>query len=210
MNQALLRLVAGGYVGDWLKYEMHALTSGLESDLSGDTGLSMFDTSGPRMRYRGVDTRASTDFDGSDVGVAIDVERLNVRLSLPHADLTIGRQAVTFGTAYFWNPLDIFRPFDPTQFDRDYKSGVDAIRLDIPLGDYDMMTLVASLGKGTDENRWERSAVGRHTNDRLRNCLRRSAFYFDLTSHAAFGRKCAFGAMKSRRHADTGQCFRSN
>ena len=44
------------------------------------------------------------------------------------AGLTIGRQAVSFGKAHFWNPLDVFLAFDPFQFDRDYKPGVDAQR----------------------------------------------------------------------------------
>jgi len=41
-------------------------------------------------------------------------------------------------------------PFDPRQFDRDYKAGVDALRLDIPTGDFSGFTLVGVLGRELD------------------------------------------------------------
>ena len=43
----------------------------------------------------------------------------------------MGRQAVNFSKAYFWNPLDVFLPFDPRAFDREYKPGVDAARASV-------------------------------------------------------------------------------
>ena len=43
--------------------------------------------------------------------------------------LRIGRQAVGWGTAFFFPVLDVFGPFAPEQIDRDYKAGVDAARL---------------------------------------------------------------------------------
>jgi hypothetical protein len=74
------------------------------------------------------------------------MDRLVAKVRLPRGDLTVGRQAVTFGKAYFWNPLDVFSPFDPRQFDRDYKTGVDAARLDIPVGPLSGLTFVAAAG----------------------------------------------------------------
>ncbi len=78
------------------------------------------------------------------------VDRMNVRLSLPWADITLGRQAVTFGKAHFWNPLDVYLPFDPRQFDRDYKPGVDALRCDLPLGPFSGLTLLGVAGRELD------------------------------------------------------------
>ena len=90
----------------------------------------------------------------------------HLRIAFERADLTIGRQAVTFGKAWFWNPLDIFLPFGSTQFDRDYKPGVDALRVDLPLGDFSGATLVGVPGRAqsgaTPADRadaWYRSAL---------------------------------------------------
>jgi len=73
-----------------------------------------------------------------------------MKIALPTADVIVGRQAITFGKAYFWNPLDIYLPFDPAQVDRDYKAGVDALRVDIPMGLFSGMTLIYVLGRELD------------------------------------------------------------
>jgi hypothetical protein len=53
------------------------------------------------------------------------------RLSLTHETdwglIRIGRQAVTWGNGFLFNPLDLFNPFAPTQIDRDYKIGDDML-----------------------------------------------------------------------------------
>jgi len=92
--------------------------------------------------------------DEPDVNSQVGVDRLNVSIYLPFADVTVGRQAISFGKAYLWNPLDVFRPFDPTSFDRDYKIGVDALRVDMPFGETGTVTMVGalSLGDGNEDH----------------------------------------------------------
>jgi hypothetical protein len=80
------------------------------------------------------------------------LDRFNTKSALSWADITVGRQALTFGKAYFWNPLDIFLPFDPRQFDRDYKAGVDALRVDIPLGSFTGINLITVAGRELDSS----------------------------------------------------------
>ena len=49
------------------------------------------------------------DDDGLSQSVLrLTVDRLNVRFDLASLDVTLGRQAITFSQAYFWNPLDVF------------------------------------------------------------------------------------------------------
>lgn len=74
------------------------------------------------------------------------VDRLSFRVRAPRVDLTVGRQPINFSKAYFWNPLDVFAPFDPRAFDRDYKPGVDAVRAQIALGEVSGIDLVATEG----------------------------------------------------------------
>jgi len=55
------------------------------------------------------------------------------RLSGARGDITVGKQQISPGTGYAWNPTDLFNSkdvYDPTYEQR----GVDGIRLDLPLG----------------------------------------------------------------------------
>ena len=116
--------------------------------------------------YRLTDASWEWGEDGH-VSARIWLDRVNLKFSLPWFDVTAGRQAVTFGKAHFWNPLDVFLAFDPRQFDRDFKAGVDALRVDIPLGDFSGVTLVGAAGRGeadpddpgSDDIGWYGSAV---------------------------------------------------
>ncbi len=56
-----------------------------------------------------------------------------VKLSFSKFDLTVGKQQISMGTGYVWNPVDVFNRkdiVDPTY----EQPGHNAIRLDIPLG----------------------------------------------------------------------------
>lgn len=65
----------------------------------------------------------------------------------PQANLTVGRQRISWGTALFWNPTDVFNPTSPLQIEPDEKVGVDAINLEIPLGGLTLANLVVSSSK---------------------------------------------------------------
>lgn len=72
---------------------------------------------------------------GRDVPIFHNLDRLNLSLSLPFADLQLGRQAISFGKARVLNPCDIISPFSFDTLDQEERLGVDAIRAIIPLGD---------------------------------------------------------------------------
>jgi hypothetical protein len=55
-----------------------------------------------------------------------------LRIKLPQFDVTLGKQQISTGSGYLWNPTDLFNQkdlFDPTY----EQPGHNAIRLDIPL-----------------------------------------------------------------------------
>ncbi len=64
-----------------------------------------------------------------------NLDRLNVSFSLPFLDLFLGRQAISFGAAKFINPTDIFSPFSFQELNREDKTGVDAVRIKVPIGE---------------------------------------------------------------------------
>ena len=148
-SQNLLRLIAGGKPTEQLSYEVHGIQSYTYSSAGDGAESPIFGTSGADRRYRALD--ATWDWHEGDNSVAsLWLDRLNAKTALSWADITVGRQAITFGKAYFWNPLDIFLPFDPRQFDRDYNAGVDALRVDIPLGSFTGINLFTVAGRELD------------------------------------------------------------
>ena len=141
--QAVLRLIAQGRPSSGIGYELHAV-----QNLDYKSGEDAW-AAGAAARYQSLDLAWDQD-DRGEVQAALAVDRVNVTFSLPWADFTVGRQAVTFGKAYFWNPLDVFFPFDPQQLDRDYKPGVDAFRLDVPIGLFSGVNFLYVLGREKD------------------------------------------------------------
>jgi hypothetical protein len=162
ISQTLLRLTAEQKPVSWLRYELHAVQgviattqasatpSAAESASAQTTNnrlgtLPVFGTGAGATRYRA--WQASWEWaTESTVNATLWLDRLNITFVLPWLDVIVGRQAITFGKAYFWNPLDVFLPFDPRQLDRDYKAGVDAVRLNIPFGEFTGLNLIGVLG----------------------------------------------------------------
>lgn len=159
MSQGNLRWIAQGSPQSWLSYEVHAV-----GDFSLKTGAfsRFYVGERGRLRNRSADTRyVWLDNAGptSDVHAYGYIDRANIKLKFESLDITLGRQAITFGTAYFWNPLDVFGPFTATQFDRDFKNGVDALRIDAPIGEFSGLSAVGVVGRGNYEQRWLRSTL---------------------------------------------------
>ena len=148
VSQTILRLIMNGRPLDWLSFEVHGVQT-VTFD-SYDAGLASVSDlpglGGNRSRYRANDV--SWKWLERDHALAeLYLDRANVQVSASGADFTVGRQAINFGKAYFWNPLDLFLPFDPRQFDREYKAGVDAARLDVPLGAFSGINVVGVAGR---------------------------------------------------------------
>ena len=74
------------------------------------------------------------------------------RLSLEHFDLTVGKQQISLGTGYVWNPMDVFNIkelVDPTY----EQPGHNAVRLDVPIGNAYTFTALYS-----PDDTWQNSA----------------------------------------------------
>ncbi len=97
-----------------LSYELAVSVAG-EQPARGDT--DWLDLEGPVARGRDVESRHRLD-------------RLELAFSAGDGiDVTIGRQAVSWGTTLFLTPADPFVPFSPSDTLRDYRRGIDALRL---------------------------------------------------------------------------------
>lgn len=75
-----------------------------------------------------------------------------IKLSFKYFDLTVGKQQISLGTGYVWNPTDVFNIkelFDPAY----EQPGHNALRLDVPLGSMYTLTTLFS-----PEDTWKNSA----------------------------------------------------
>jgi hypothetical protein len=86
---------------------------------------------------------------GRDGGLRAEFDRLNLQGPLGRLRLVAGRQAITWGVNFFWPALDLFAPFRPAQIDRDYKPGVDAVRLTLPVGAFSEVEAVGAVLGGS-------------------------------------------------------------
>jgi hypothetical protein len=62
----------------------------------------------------------------------------------------LGRQPLNLAATFFFTPNDFFSPFAAQTFFRNYKSGVDAARLDVQLSEFSQLSLISVLGYRLD------------------------------------------------------------
>ena len=90
------------------------------------------------LRYRAVDfdTIIYPGEDGPDgsFGLFQNLDRGSIAYGANFGDITIGRQAIAWGSARVVNPTDVIAPYAYNQLDTEDRIGVDAIRVQIPIG----------------------------------------------------------------------------
>ena len=60
------------------------------------------------------------------------LDRLALTLLPDWGTVTAGRQAVTWGNGFLFNPMDLFNPFSPADIEREYKLGDDMLFVQVP------------------------------------------------------------------------------
>jgi len=79
------------------------------------------------------------------------LDNVYLKAGFKHFDLTVGKQQISLGTGYAWNPTDIFNTkqlLDPTY----EQTGVNAIRAEIPLKGRTNLDVILSPGKDWKES----------------------------------------------------------
>ena len=105
-----------------------------------------FNIVGDSYRLTDIDT-SLTDDNTEKNQIYQNLDRLNMQVRLDGGDLTIGRQAISFGAARLINPTDVFLPFDVQTFNTEYRTGVDAVRFQRPWGELGEVDVGVVLGK---------------------------------------------------------------
>jgi hypothetical protein len=91
-----------------------------------------------------------------------DVDRLSLTFRVGGADLTLGRQPITWGTATLFQVADLWAAFSPFEQDTDEKPGIDAARLFFyPGQSVEMDVVVAHRGRSQDLSLGTRATISR-------------------------------------------------
>jgi len=81
-------------------------------------------------------------------GLYQNLDRFAVTIRTRAADISVGRQAVAWGSARVVNPTDILAPFAFNELDKEERTGVDALRVRVPLGAMDELDIGVVAGEG--------------------------------------------------------------
>ncbi len=129
-------------LGEHISLSAHGRTAASYYSQSLEAGALSFGATGPG---RGQAIDLSWDpISAPNYDMQGRMDRLVAKLSIPHLDLALGRQPVSFGSSWIFNPMDLVAPFSPTDVDQEYKPGVDAARVDAYFGMAGHVTAVAA------------------------------------------------------------------
>jgi hypothetical protein len=149
-SQNSLRLMTDYFSDKHLNFQLHYEVKPLyfsESALflSQDGQNTTFTSGTNRFRFKDFNTMIT---DNGDTGYLLqNLDRLNIQYVLPQGDITLGRQVVSFGSARFINPTDIFVPFAIQTLDQEYRIGIDALRYRAQLGDFSELDMGLIVGE---------------------------------------------------------------
>jgi hypothetical protein len=146
VNAEVLRLKWNLRLGESVLVEVHnriqAQLSSTELDPSGSTvgfGVSVI----PGRRWE----LSSTWVDQERHRLWHDIDRLSLTFYTDLADVTVGRQAITWGISNVFPVSDLWAQFSPFELDTEEKPGVDAVRiLSYPTGNLEMDAVIADRG----------------------------------------------------------------
>ncbi len=81
-----------------------------------------------------------------------EVDRAVYKKSIANMRFSFGRQAIDWGSGRFWQPLNVFGSFTPTDLDTDYKQGIDAARFDWFPSNFSSLSAVYAFSPSDNKN----------------------------------------------------------
>ncbi len=145
----LLRLNGGYDPHDWLSLDGAYLLYPEIRSARLETAF-LESVTGSRAEYRVADPRhrlfPTSEDDVAGAALYHEIDRAFATVYLPAADLTLGRQAIAWGSARVVNPTDVIVPYQFTAIDTEYRRGVDAVRLRLPFGAFNEVDAGVAFG----------------------------------------------------------------
>jgi hypothetical protein len=135
-------------IGDHLTLDAHARSAASYYSQALEAGAISLGAGGGG--YEQVVDMSWTPVDAPNYMLEGRMDRLAARVSIPHLDITLGRQPVSFGSSWIFTPMDLVAPFSPTDIDTEYRPGVDAARVDAYFGMAGKISAVAAYAGDWD------------------------------------------------------------
>ncbi len=130
-------------------YEQRARTVSEGAGAAGGAGVLPTDLPAPYRVKQLDDTLVEV---GSTFSYRHELDRAVASVSLSRAEVTVGRQGVGWGRGLVFGAVDIFAPFSPLESDREWRRGIDAVRLRAPVTDLISIDAVAAFGESMEES----------------------------------------------------------
>jgi len=167
------RLMLDAHVSS-LSFEMHAVQSLIDKNLQ--TGGSRFSP------QSGVERSDVLHWNFADEHADLLIDRLNMQYSTDRMTIKLGRQPINLASTFYFTPNDFFAPFAAQIFFRQYKSGVDAARLDWQWGEFSQLSLMTVVNYKNEASNaaWSNSPDWSET-----SYLARASTLFDVFEWAA-------------------------
>ncbi len=145
LNGGVARLAWTARLGERVVVEVHDRLL-MQAGSGSDVGVAGIGVSA--VPERRIDLR-TTLLEGEDLLLWHDLDRLSMTVYTPWADVTLGRQAITWGGGLLFPVSDLWGRFSPFELDTQQKPGVDAVRaLAYPGEGMELDLVVADAGRG--------------------------------------------------------------
>ncbi len=83
-----------------------------------------------------------------------EIDRALISVRQDWGSIVVGRQAIGFGRGMLFSAVDVFAPFSPVEVDREWRRGVDALRVEYRTSPLTSLEVTAVFG-----DRWANSAL---------------------------------------------------
>ncbi len=145
------RLIGTAKYQDWFKaeiaYEHRMRATTPNSGPSAGTGLLPSTADAP-YRISQFDRNIGEERDSFSYRHELD--RAFVAMQPEWGQVVIGRQGIGLGRGVMFSAVDVFAPFSPLEVDREWRRGVDAIRIERRLSETSSMEVIAAFGESSD------------------------------------------------------------
>ena len=115
------------------------------------------------FRYKELSSYWLEENDGNNsTHLGYEIDRAVYKQRFKNTTLAIGRQPIDWGSGRFWQPLNVFGSFAPTDLDTDFKPGIDAARLDWFPSDFSSLTAVYAFSPNDNSTVDNNSSAALH------------------------------------------------
>ena len=91
--------------------------------------------------------------------ICADIDQLSVKYHTAQSNMIVGRQPISLANNFLFTPNDVFYPFSATAVDREFRSGVDAVRFDYDITDLSTISAIGVAGYDGNDPSWKESAA---------------------------------------------------